>query len=56
MKKEIIGIIINGREFNNETPKEELYDEIIIALENGQAYGDIKELVNLYYYGKIEDV
>lgn len=54
--KKITGVIINGKEFNNETPKEELYDEILIALENGQAYGDIKELVNLYYYGKIEDV
>ena len=53
--KEIIGVIINGKEFNSDTPKGELYDEIIIALENGQAYGDIKELVNLYY-GKIEDV
>ena len=54
--KKITEVIINGKEFNNETPKEELYDEILIALENGQAYGDIKELVNLYYYGKIEDV
>ena len=52
----VTGVIINGKEFNNNTPKEELYDEIVIALENGQAYGDIKELVNLYYCGKIEDV
>lgn len=50
----MVGIIINGKEFNNNTPKEELYDEIIINLEDGKAYGDIKELVDLYY-GKIKD-
>ena len=52
MKKEVTSIIMNGKEFNNNTPKEELYDEIIIALEDGKAYGDVKELVDLYYYEK----
>ena len=52
----VTGIVINRKEFNNNTPKEELYDEIIITLEEGKAYGDIKELVDLYYYGKIKDV
>ena len=52
----MVGIIINGKEFNSETSKREIYDEIIIALENGAAYGDVKELVDLYYYGKIKDV
>ena len=49
-------IIINGKRFNSETPKREIYDEIITSLEDGKAYGDIKELVDLYYYGKIKDV
>lgn len=52
----MIGIIIDGKEFNSETPKREIYEEIVIALEDGKAYGDIKELVDLYYYGEIKDV
>lgn len=52
----VTGVIINGKEFNNNTPKREIYDEIIINLENGKSYGEVKELVDLYYYGKIKDV
>ena len=55
MKKEVTSIIINRKEFNNNTPKREIYDEIIASLEEGKAYGEIEELVNLYYYGKIKE-
>lgn len=52
----VTGVIINGKEFNNNTSKREVYDEIITSLEEGKSYREIKELIDLYYYGKIKDM
>lgn len=49
MKKEVTAIIINGKEFNDNTPKDEIYEAIIFHLLGDYTLSEIEDLVDLYY-------